>query len=347
MRDLANMTGNVTNNSSSGNGSTFGNFELFGSYLSLLKNTPTWMTVFSTLVSIGIMGNTLVVILIMRNKILRRNINYYIVNMAVSDGAFLVFLMLRTLTDFGVFHLYEGPVNPIFGNIICRLSFFLNSCQHVSLLTLLILSVNRFHAVSKPLLATPTTAKVRVFLIFITWVFSALLYLNQLALEAYKWAGPFAGMLCPSVLSLETLDVFYWIQMACSMSIFVVVLVLNIRIIRKLRQSRIDVALPTAQEQIRSRRIANAMKMILCSLTLYILMWSPHHIENFMFHVVSPSIYEPDVDWSLFNIFYLCLALNSTLSPLIYFVFIKEFRSVLRKTLPLMRTSTNVNQSQT
>jgi hypothetical protein len=340
MEGPANKTGNLTNSTDriQGNDSFLGGmFPPFPFVLSTMDST--WITVFSVLTAVGVLGNTLVILLILGNKSLRRNTNYFIVNMAISDGIFLIFLMLSTLQRAGIFPLYSKPMNPILGNIICRLLFFLNASQLVSLLTLLILSMSRFRAVATPLLATPISRNARVLLITAIWVLSAMLYVSQLAVKAYKWQGPFV-MSCPVVLSLGTLSFFYWIQMIFPMVIFIAVLIINLKILRKLRKTRIAVSLPTAQEQIRKKRITNAVRMVLCSLGLYVVMWFPIHIESFLFNVVPPSIYAQSLDSSSFNVLYLCWGLNSTLSPLVYFAFLGEFRNALRKCLHI-RTNEN------
>ena len=121
---------------------------------------------------VSLVGNLLVLLVIYKNKQLRRSINYFVFNMAVSD----LFTPL-TIMPVTIVQIISGSKSwkvdsPwILGNILCKLCYFLPDVSLVvSIISLLLISMDRFVAVVFPFKAKLISSKVRLISILCTWI---------------------------------------------------------------------------------------------------------------------------------------------------------------------------------
>lgn len=123
---------NMANNTSLGTEEKKFPFELFAAPLDLF----------------GIAGNLMVVIAVWKKRSLRSTTNYLLVNRAISDVLSLVFLPLMVIQTYVRFE--EG----ILADFMCKfiMSFHVPiTASFVSTITLVVLSVERYHAIVKPM----------------------------------------------------------------------------------------------------------------------------------------------------------------------------------------------------
>ena len=124
------------------------------------------------ILSVSLVGNILLVLIIHKNKQLRKSINYFVFNMAVSD----LFNPL-TIMPIRIVQIISGSeswkVNSpwILGNILCKFSYFLPDVSVVvSIESLLLISLDRFIAVVFPLKAKLISPKARLISIGCAWI---------------------------------------------------------------------------------------------------------------------------------------------------------------------------------
>ena len=124
------------------------------------------------IVLVSLVGNSLVILVFYKNKQLRRSINYYVLNMAVSD-----LFTLLTIMPGHIVHIISGSTafmvdTPlVLGNILCKLCYFLPDVSlMVSIQSLRLISVDRFIAVVFPLQIKLISPKVRFICISCTWI---------------------------------------------------------------------------------------------------------------------------------------------------------------------------------
>ena len=121
---------------------------------------------------LSLIGNGCILLVIYKNKNLRRNINFFVLNMAVSD----LFNPFTIMPVHLVMIISGSPSwrvdNPwILGNILCKLCYFLPDVSvAVSIESLLLISVDRFIAVVFPLKARHFSTKVHLICIGCTWI---------------------------------------------------------------------------------------------------------------------------------------------------------------------------------
>ncbi|KXJ23245.1 Prokineticin receptor 2 [Exaiptasia diaphana] len=122
------------------------------------------------MISCGLALNIFVVVLAVKYTV-RKNLHHLIINMAIAD-----FLSLLKVV-FTEFHWLSGKhmllIYPdgILGDILCKVEQFLtNVTLRVSLITLLIISIERFRATRQTLeISRPYTSKERIKVVSITW----------------------------------------------------------------------------------------------------------------------------------------------------------------------------------
>ena len=117
-------------------------------------------------------GNLLIVSITYRNKQLRKSINFFIFNMAVSD----LFNPL-TIMPIQIVHIISGSdswnidIPWMVGNIFCKLFYFLSDVSLVvSIESLLLISMDRFVATLFPLYTKLESLKARLISILSIWI---------------------------------------------------------------------------------------------------------------------------------------------------------------------------------
>ncbi|XP_031553678.1 neuromedin-K receptor-like [Actinia tenebrosa] len=100
------------------------------------------------LVSIAVAGNLLIVIAVWKKRFLRSTTNYLLVNVAFSDLVSLCFLPLMLTQRYVKFN--EGVV----ADMLCKFLISFNiplTASFAAICTLVVLSVERYHAIVKPM----------------------------------------------------------------------------------------------------------------------------------------------------------------------------------------------------
>ena len=120
---------------------------------------------------VALIGNVLIILVFYKYKPIRKSINYFVLNMAISDLftplTIMPFFILKTLSN-GTF---LNKLTPLSAGVICKLCFFLaDSSFDVSIVSLLMISLDRLIAVVFPLHIRLISMKVRFICIFMSWV---------------------------------------------------------------------------------------------------------------------------------------------------------------------------------
>lgn len=131
--------------------------------------------VLSIVAFLSVIGNTLQIIAFLRSQNLRTSTNYYITSMAFSDVIFVLSVwMLHSMSRLSVL---ENIVAPA----VCRLcSYFWYPSFSVSVLSLVLISVDRFVATVFPMKISMMTGRIRAIFILLTWIFPMAFYIPVL-----------------------------------------------------------------------------------------------------------------------------------------------------------------------
>ncbi|XP_068720722.1 orexin receptor type 2-like [Montipora capricornis] len=126
---------------------------------------------YSIVLLVALIGNVLIILVFSKYKPLRKSINYFVVNMAVSDLftplTVMPFIIARTLSS----DRFLSQLQPELANIICKLCYFLADLSVlVSIQSLMLISVDRLIAVVFPLKIKLISWKVRLVCILVSWI---------------------------------------------------------------------------------------------------------------------------------------------------------------------------------
>ena len=127
-------------------------------------------------------GNILVVAAFIKTPSLRTSTNYYIVNMAVSD-------LLAQLISWPLYA-SEGMltsnifINDPLASSVCKLGMYIRAVsQIVSVLSLVLIALNRFVAIVFPLKLDMMSVKIRVIFLSLSWLIP-MLFISPYAMFA-------------------------------------------------------------------------------------------------------------------------------------------------------------------
>ncbi|GFS07307.1 orexin receptor type 2 [Elysia marginata] len=115
---------------------------------------PLYMYIYVTFINVlvmlvGITGNVLVIQVVARTKSMRRRMNYFLISLSAADLTVLVVCQPIALLEF------YGKERWFIGEAMCKIVPFLeNMSHHCSVLTLLVIGFERYHAICHPLKET-------------------------------------------------------------------------------------------------------------------------------------------------------------------------------------------------
>ncbi|XP_072015793.1 orexin receptor type 2-like [Amphiura filiformis] len=114
---------------------------------------------------LALLGNTLVCVAVLRNEHMRTVTNYYIVNLAVADILVSIICLPATVT-------LDVSESWFFGDRLCTfIPYFQNVSVAVSVYTLMMIAVDRYLAICRPL-KFQTSATRTISVIIIVWTVS-------------------------------------------------------------------------------------------------------------------------------------------------------------------------------
>ena len=136
---------------------------------------------------VALIGNVLIIVVFYKYKPIRKSINYFVLNMAISDLftplTIMPFIIARTLSN-GTF--LEHIPSPLAG-VVCKLCFFLTDTSIVvSIISLLMISLDRLIAVVFPLQIKLISKKVRFICILTSWVVALSVHAPYLFIFTFK-----------------------------------------------------------------------------------------------------------------------------------------------------------------
>ena len=318
------------------NNSSIGDFEDQSTHFPIeLKIITVAISVLSIL---AIVGNVLVSVAVLKKPTLRTSTNYFIVNMAVSD-------LLSALTTWPLYategllsgkSFIEGSV----ATFVCKLGMYSRGVsQAVSVLSLVLIVVERFVAIVYPFHTTMLTTRVRTVLLLVTWIFSLLAFFPYVWFAKIVQDGP------------QTFCRFSWTRLEVSiyysvgfLIFYCVPLILIIVLYRRIMKSltRVRPVDDTYQGNILARnRQQNrfVMKVFISIVTAFFLCWTPLCVY-LVLKMAFPSFFTKDIPKLRLFVglfFYVFPSLSTAVNPVILFVSSSRFSNALRESFGCLR----------
>ena len=290
---------------------------------------------YCVLLLISVVGNSLLVSIIKRNKRMQTITNYLIANMAVSDILITVVAVPRKITE-----TFFGPrrwlIEGLLGSALCKSAHFLQDITvGVSILSLLAIAIDRYRGIVFPLKQQLTKpAKLCKIIIPLIWsvsicVYSIYFYIFQIVTDDTKtycqpsWA--------PNFDEKKSQEAYFVIQFVCLIAIpMCVVTLLYSVIILTLKKNR-NVKCKGPSSCMTSRRLkedAKVVRIIIAILVTFMICVIPINVYGILFYFVW--------DWNMpcgmenfgFAAFFILYS-NASINPCIYFSFNDKYRKGL------------------
>ena len=296
-----------------------------------IGGTIAWCLIFV----FSLVGNSFIALIVYKTQSLRRPINYFIANMAISDLLYSMFVFPMSITE-----AFWGswPISGPLGQTLCKLTSFLpNVSTAVSIQSLVLIAVDRFGAVVFPLRSPFISPKLCRFFIFATWILAVAVvspYLFAVRLFEYEeillcqahWKDAFGESFSIEYFIVSLHVTFYYIPITLLITLYPIIFI-------KLKtQVHPGEQLVNAEEQ-RARRNRNVLKMSLAIVIGFVLCFLPWSVINLLV-VFAWDSKLPYCYIELYGIIFLFMVdLNCAINPCICFIFSKNYRQGLKRLL--------------
>ena len=306
-------------------------------YTALTPPSPTCSSMVSLMFTLALsvisvaafIGNVLVVLTFIKTRSLRTSTNCYIVNMAVSDllGPFF----------FWPLYVSEGMLNPnivfdeSWASSVCKPGqYFRAVSQAVSILSLVLIAVDRFVAIVYPFKVILLNMKLRVILLALSWLIPILFGLPYALFSRVIKVED--QLFCRVMMSDEDTTVFH----ATGICLFyflplITIIILYSVIIRVLKKKPSPGESQSSHENAKRRQQNQKVLKILISIVIaFFICWTPLGIYLFL-RKFYPGLFPQDKCLLIpaFT-FYLFPSLSTAINPVILFVFSTNYKEALK-----------------
>ncbi|XP_066301237.1 G-protein coupled receptor 54-like [Branchiostoma lanceolatum] len=289
-------------------------------------------TVFAIICIIGIAGNALVIYVVWKYQQMKSVTNYYIVNLAIADIAFLVCCVPFSATVF-------ATTSWTFGLFMCKfVNYFMLVTLQATCLTLAALSFDRYlaivHPVSSLVYRTKNKAKAISACIWLGSFLSSLpVAIYQTEVKGY-WYGPqtYCRRMFPSLEAAQAFMIYsvlmsYFIPLMISATSYILIL---LRVRRPAVQPAGNSAVIQAHQAKQKRKVS---LMVATVVLLFTLSWLPNHIINLWRCLDPKAPMTPTIHY--IKVVALCLSYaNSSVNPIVYSFMGEDFRKNFKKAFP-------------
>ena len=281
----------------------------------------------------SLLGNTAVIIIVSKNKRMQTTTNYLIVNMAASDLLISACAVPRELTE-----IYTGfrrwLIDGLAGLILCKLVYFFQDISTaVSIQSLVVMAIDRYHGVVFPFRPPISTSKVCKVVIPVIWtvaigVHGVYFYTVRLMVQDNKTYCSFIWVLKFEERQTQE-NYFIFISVLLILLPLCVIFSLYALIVLELKQRQRAGNSASVWSNQRRREDGVVMKKIVCIVFLFILCITPVTIAALLFYFVW--------DWNIpcgmdkfFQTAKLIFYSNTALNPCLYFALNNKYRKGLK-----------------
>ena len=283
----------------------------------------------------SLLGNSMIIITFLKTSTLRTSVNYLIVNMAISD-------LISAATNWPLAST-EGLLSTklVIGGstatIVCKTGHYSRAIsQAVSVESLLLIVVERYIAIVRPFQSVLITRRFRITLVSLTWILALLITFP------YVWTSQIIEdeneTNCRTFVKWTEIEksVFYGVGFIIFYVVpLVVTIVLYLRIIRSLNQSRhtLEGEQPDQQKLRRAHQQNRAvMKIFLLIVSAFFICWTPLCVYIVLKKTFPASLF-PTNSCQVYVVmfFYLFPSLGTVANPVILFLSSTRFSAAFKE----------------
>lgn len=287
---------------------------------------------------VSLIGNSLIFAVVLKNRKMRTPVNFFVVNMAAADILITVFYMPRMISRF--FLGSEWGISGGLGHFLCKIAPITQELSaSVSVLTLIVMAVDRFFAVLFPLkrIITNLVANASIALVWIiaAAVRSPLFY--ALRLVQTEDGKTFCVLQLESQTASDVYLNFAFVLFYV-IPLFVLTVLYSAILVSLKKRKPVGEELTITQRRYKNRlkRTRKVINMMFTIVFVFAFGWCLH-----FFYPVLSNRYGLKVCKLVFPAFFLGHA-TSAINPCIYLIFIENYRRGFRAILtPLGRRCFN------
>ena len=286
------------------------------------------------LVVVSVTGNTFIGIIVYKTKTMRKAINFFIVNMAMSDLLVSLILFPRVVMRL---YLDSWLIGGPLGQALCKLVNFLADVSNaVSIQSLVLIAADRFGAVVYPLRPSVFCSKRHRLFILGTWIVA--LAIHSPNLFAFKLVEYPEGLSCVwkwhEVFGESSSYETYFVAMMVTFNFIPLVLIaiLYIIIYIKLKSQKIPGEQSDKAGQQRLQQERNVLKMAIAIVLGFAVCWVPYIVCWFLILKQTFDIRSCRFVYYRIITFFIAHA-NCAINPCICFAFSENYRQGV-KNLP-------------
>ena len=300
-------------------------------------------SVYSLTFVVSLLGNTFIMIVVYRTQALRKPINFFIVNMAISDLLFPIFMFPVSLTQLYTTTADSRSISSPFGHALCKLIVFLPSVSvAVSIQSLVLIAVERFGAVVFPFRSQLIGSKLCAFFILVTWIIAMVFNSPYFAIVKLvvdprgqprcdvRWKEIFGESSSFAYYVITWFVTFYFIPT-------VVLIVLYSVILGRLKTQIFPGDQSVNVEQQRARRNKSVLKMSIAIVFAFALCWLPWSSIILLLFFVPDSNFHCDLP-PYHDIAWFMAQANCAINPVICFLSSERYRQSLKRLLKCFET---------
>lgn len=322
----SNVTSNATTTSAENHFNSTSEMPQIPSYI---RTTSMFLCI--SIMILGVIGNVMVPIVILKTKDMRNSTNIFLTNLSIAD-----LLVLLVCTPTVLVEVNTRPETWVLGQEMCKAVPFVElTVAHASVLTILAISFERYYAICEPLKAGYVCTKTRALLICVfAWGVAALFTSPILWVAEYKFVeyidGSFVAVcLTQAVTSwtigffLMTISIFFIIPLAILIVLYGIIaknLISKDGPMMKIRPTKPEFSYK-ARKQVVLMLGAVVLSFFLCLLPFRVLtLWIILSSDQAVFSVGVERYY---------NLLYfsrIMLYLNSAINPILYNLMSTKFR---------------------
>ncbi|XP_072179664.1 G-protein coupled receptor 54-like [Diadema setosum] len=283
--------------------------------------------IFGFITVIGVLGNALVCYVILRHLQMRTATNYFIMNLAITDIAFLVCCAPFTASVFALNHW-------IFGQFLCKFVFYMmHVTAQATCMMLTAMSIDRYQAIMHPLRSLGTRTQSGVLIVSgCIWAFSALSAIPLAVFMKVKQLG--GGPICVDDWPYREMFAGYALLTAFILYIIplAIIVVCYTAILRNLWKTSLPGEEESSQSQ-NQRRIYRQRRrvtwMVLSVVVVFAICWMPLYFVNLWLRL-DPNFPKTTFMYG-FKIFSHILSYaNSCVNPFVYAFMGRNFQRYFR-----------------
>lgn len=268
----------------------------------------------------GLIGNFLVIRAVKINQTMHTTTNFLIANISTAD-----FITMLSCLPFVILKFYSHPDGMV-GKMVCILITKNNiSCitLSVSIISLCVLAVERYHALIKPMQHRLRMNKDNVlYVVFVIWLSSLVAALPLIVFTDYDQQLH----RCQFTFSSQA----YWIAVGTvTFIILVTICYCYFKVLREIYRKRILGTIPGITPQTRNSEVKSRRKLVKLLLTLtcaFVLFFTPRLVYLFFAPIISNN-----VRLSFRRMSFFLIVCNSCVNPIICAFQSENYRSAFKR----------------